>query len=195
MRALNANNNNFLLLTVREFGAVGIRTSRFIAGQSEAIKMMAFNGLIFLDSYSFVPMSLDKAVKELTLSGHDFRILEESKLYSSPSQRELLLQKGWVLSSLLLLRRWHLFSCFSYYFYEAYQTFEELKRQKTIPPREKFYSSLTKKSIDNEAYSHVQRVWHSFRMKDLSQYLALYTQTDVVLLAEVMLAFRREMVS
>jgi len=32
-------------------------------------------------------------------------------------------------------------------------------------------------------------------MKDLSQYLALYTQTDVVLLAEVMLAFRREMVS
>jgi len=83
----------------------------------------------------------------------------------------------------------------SYYFYEAYQTFEELKRQKTIPPREKFYSSLTKKSIDNEAYSHVQRVWHSFRMKDLSQYLALYTQTDVVLLAEVMLAFRREMVS
>ena len=83
----------------------------------------------------------------------------------------------------------------SYYFYEAYETFEELKQQKTIPAREKFYSSLTKKSIDNEAYSHVQRVWHSFRMKDLSQYLALYTQTDVVLLAEVMLAFRREMVS
>jgi hypothetical protein len=83
----------------------------------------------------------------------------------------------------------------SYYFYEAYQTFEELKREKSIPAKEKFYSSLTKKSIDNEAYSHVQRVWHSFRMKDLSQYLALYTQTDVVLLAEVMLAFRREMVS
>ena len=46
-----------------------------------------------------------------------------------------------------------------------------------------FYSELHKKHITDEDYSHAQKVWNTFQIKNLGQYHYLYVQSDTSLLA------------
>jgi len=56
----------------------------------------------------------------------------------------------------------------------------------SLPPKDAFYSQLTRSGVSNEDYLHAQNVWSQYNMKSFWDYHDLYLQTDVVLLADVL---------
>ena len=61
--------------------------------------------------------------------------------------------------------------------------FEKFKEQ--LPSKEKFYSSLSGKTIIDREYEHVLKVWNKFEMKTMKDYHNLYLKCDALLLADV----------
>lgn len=126
--------------------------------------------LRFLDSFRFLQGSLDSLAQ--TLNREDFKIL--TKLYQG-KELELLMKKG-------------------VYPYEYMDSWSRLN-ETSLPPKEKFFSSLNDSAISDSNYSYAQDVWDTFRVRDLRSYMELYLETDTHLLAEVFEKFRREFLS
>ena len=59
-----------------------------------------------------------------------------------------------------------------------------------LPTKESFYSELNLEDITEEDYSHAQKVWDEFEIKDLGRYHDLYVQSYALLLADVFEKFR-----
>ena len=57
---------------------------------------------------------------------------------------------------------------------------------------EAFYSKLNMTGVGNEDYEHANRVWKEIGIKNLGEYHNLYIKTDVIILANVFKAFRKE---
>ena len=53
-----------------------------------------------------------------------------------------------------------------------------------LPSKDHFYSSLTMEEISEENYNHALTVWDHFGFTSVSQYIQLYLQTDILLLAD-----------
>ena len=66
---------------------------------------------------------------------------------------------------------------------------EKLKETE-LSPKEAFYSSLNDEGIKDKDYTHVQKVWETFEMKNLEDYHNLYNKLDVLLLTDVFENFR-----
>ena len=64
-------------------------------------------------------------------------------------------------------------------------------QQKALPPKEKFYSSLTLEHITDEEYQNAQTVFTTFNMSSLSDYHNLYLKSDILQLSDVMEQFRK----
>ena len=60
-----------------------------------------------------------------------------------------------------------------------------------LPPKEAFYNKLSMSGVSNKDYQHAHRVWSEFGIKDLGEYHNLYLCTDVILLANILEAFRK----
>ena len=116
-----------------------------------------YKKLRFLDSYRF----LLKSLSGVTESINAFPILEKEFHGNDIS---LLKQKG-------------------FYPYEYIDSIDRLQ-EKELPGKEKFYSTLTGKTITDPEYSHAQKVWETFDCKTLLDYHNLYLKTDVLLLAD-----------
>ena len=61
----------------------------------------------------------------------------------------------------------------------------ERLKETQLPRKEAFYSRLNDEGIGDEDYTHAQKVWETFEMKNLEYYHNLYNQVDVLLLADV----------
>ena len=70
--------------------------------------------------------------------------------------------------------------------------FEKFKEE--LASKEKFYSSLTGKTISDKEYEHALKVWNKFEMKTMKDYYDLYVECDVFLLADVFEKFRNNSV-
>ena len=121
--------------------------------------------IIFKDSLKFMASSLEALVNNLPEDA--FKNLNK---YFTSKQTKLLKQKG-------------------FFPYDYMDNIEKLKDSKP-PPQKAFYSKLTGKGINNYNYNHVLNVWKSFNMKTLKDYLELYNESDVLLLADVFENFR-----
>ena len=69
---------------------------------------------------------------------------------------------------------------------DSWEKFDET----TLPPKEAFYSNLNLEDISDEDYTHAQKVWDVFEIKNLGEYHDLYVQSDTLLLADVYENFR-----
>ena len=66
-----------------------------------------------------------------------------------------------------------------------------LKRlNKSLPSKDKFYTSLTRKSISDKNYDLVVKVWNTMKVENTKQYYNLYLACDVLLLADLFERFR-----
>ena len=77
------------------------------------------------------------------------------------------------------------------YPYENMHSWEKFN-ETTIPPIESFYSKLNLEDFTDKDYSHVQKVWEVFEIRNRGQYHDLYVQTDMLLLANVFENFRNK---
>ena len=66
----------------------------------------------------------------------------------------------------------------------------ELFQEPQLPPKGAIYSSLTEEDTSEIDYTHAQRVFKHFDMKDLGDYHNFYLLTDVLSLADVFENFR-----
>ena len=60
----------------------------------------------------------------------------------------------------------------------------------SLPDKEYFYSEINTEHITDEDYLHTQKVWNTFKIKNLGEYHDLYVQSDTSLLADVFENFR-----
>ena len=119
----------------------------------------------FIDSFKFMAVSLDNLVNNLPKD--DFNNL---KRHYIGDKLGLLTRKG-------------------VYPHDYMDSLEKLKETK-LPPKEAFYSRLDDEGIDDKDYTHAQKVWKTFKMKNRKDYHNLYNQVDVLLLADVFENFR-----
>ena len=124
--------------------------------------------LRFIDSFRFLPSSLDKLSSYL--EQHPIVNKEFTKAGYTPEQIQLLKRKG-------------------VYPYDFTASFESLNVTE-LPPIEQFYSFLKEQSISAEDYTHAQIVWKILNIRDLGHFSDIYLMTDVLLLADVFDNFR-----
>ncbi|XP_065650921.1 uncharacterized protein LOC136079131 [Hydra vulgaris] len=119
----------------------------------------------FLDSYRFMPSSLDCLSKNLSKE----QCKNIIKLYSG-KQLDLLLKKG----------------VYPYDWVDYVDKFNETQ----LPTKESLFSKLNDEDIIDDDYSHAQNVWKEFNCKTFRDYHDLYKVSDVLLLADVFENFK-----
>ena len=77
-------------------------------------------------------------------------------------------------------------SVYPYEYMDGWEKFEE----KSLPPKDTFYSRPYMKGISDQDYEHAQQVWNTMEKKTLGCYHNTYLKTDVLLLADVFETFR-----
>ena len=124
--------------------------------------------IVFLDSFQFLPSSLELLTKNLLKSGK-----EKLKLMNdafSQTEIDFVLRKG----------------SYPYEHMDAWEKFDE----QSLPIKEAFYSQLTDCNITDDDYEHANAVWKTFEMKSMADYHDLYLKTDVLLLGDIFENFR-----
>lgn len=122
----------------------------------------------FIDSFQFMPSSLEKLVQNLEKDGS--KKFHNIKDYFTGHDIQLLLRK----------------QVYPFGYFDSEAKISENK----LPPIEAFHSSLSAEDITEADYTHAQEVWKEFNLNDIGQYHDLYVLTDVVSLAEVYENFR-----
>ena len=140
----------------------------------------------FIDSLKFMSSSLDSLSSNLTKCGKcDVckGIIKGSRCLNPTDKKLHEITKYFVGEELKLLLRKGVFP------YDWLDDFDKLNETQ-LPPKEAFYSKLRGEDISDEDYKHAKKVWETFNMKTMRDYLNLYLQSDVLLLADVFENFR-----
>ncbi|XP_065665727.1 uncharacterized protein LOC136087148 [Hydra vulgaris] len=119
----------------------------------------------FLDSYRFMPSSLDVLSKNLTKD----QCKNIGEFYKG-KQLDLLMKKG----------------VYPYNWVDSIDKFNE----EQLPPKESFFSKLNDEGINDDAYALAQTVWKEYKCRSFRDYHDLYNVSDVLLLADVFENFR-----
>ena len=136
-----------------------------IPNNMEKYVSFSMGSMDFIDSFQFLPTSLEKLVSNLKEA--DFKHL--SKTFPS-DKLPLLLRKG----------------VYPYDYVDS-----PLKLAETqLPPSHAFQNTLTGESVSEKDYDHAQKVWQTFDIQSLGGYHDLYVLSDVLQLADVFENFR-----
>lgn len=122
----------------------------------------------FIDSYRFLPSSLQKLASYLPKD--KLTITKKEWKHLTPEKFDLLCQKG-------------------VYPYDYMDSINKLNETK-LPPKDAFYNHLNDQHISDEEYNHAVRVWEAFEIQDMLSYTNIYLKTDILLLADIFENFR-----
>ena len=75
---------------------------------------------------------------------------------------------------------------YPYEYMNGWKKFEET----SLPPKDAFHSRLNMKGVSDQDHEHAQQVWITMDKKTLGCYHDTYLKTDVLLLADILEAFR-----
>ena len=127
--------------------------------------MLGYN-LLFIDSFQFMSLSLEKLVKNLPADAFKYtgQVFQKKEF-------EFMTKKG----------------VYPYDYMDSFEKFEETK----LPNKEDFFSILNNKGISDEDYQHAQNVWNEFSLSSMGAYHDLYLKSDILLLADVFENFRK----
>ena len=130
-------------------------------------KYMAFmlgNHLTFIDSFQFMSSSLDKLVSNLPKDD----LIYISKAFKG-KRLNLMSQKG----------------VYPYDFMDSFEKFNQME----LPTKDQFYSILNDQHITDDEYDHAKKVWKTFNIKTMGEYL--YLVSNVLLLTDIFENFRK----
>ena len=162
---LRGYDSHLLMQVIGKFKGKG-KNITCIPNNTEKYISFSLGNLRFIDSAQFLASGLDKLVD--SMKEDDFKITKKS--VPDINERKLLIRKG----------------VYPYEYMDSWKRFDE----KSLPPKEAFYSKLSGKDISEEDYKHAQKVWKVFECKTLGDYCDLYCRTDVLLLADAFENFR-----
>lgn len=145
-----------------------VKNIKLIPVNTEKCTAFSLDSLKFLDSFLFLPSSLSVLVENLKKNNYAFPIF--NSFFSAKKCKNLLLRKG-------------------IFPYKYFSSFHILNR-KELPPKNAFYNDLTDSSISHEEYDYANLVYKKFKCSSFKDYLQLYLETDVALLADVFENFR-----
>jgi hypothetical protein len=162
---------NFVLSALSTIKKPSQYRPRGLAHNNERFRTLEFNSnLLFLDSRAFFPEALGTMAQELVKSEHEFPLLSDSKLFATQEQKQLLLKKG-------------------VFPYEDLTDVDEFCGRTEFPPIANFHSTLSG-PISQSEWEHGRRVYETFNMNNMGEYLHLYQELDCYLLAEIVNKFR-----
>jgi len=113
-----------------------------------------------------MPTSLDALIRNLDTEN----CKHLNKFYPEESQFILLKRKG-------------------VYPYDYVVSVDQLE-EKSLPPKEAFYSKLNEEDITDQDYEHAKTVWKKIGIKTVREYQELYNISDALLLADILANFR-----
>ena len=161
----------FLLQALSKVENASQYKPRGLAHNTERFRTLEFkSNLLFLDSRAFFPEALASMAQELVKSEHEFPLLNGSGLFATREQKQLLLKKG-------------------IFPYEELRDVDDFCRQTEFPPIGSFHSTLSG-HISQSDWEHGKRVYETFHMQNMGEYLHLYQELDCFLLAEIVDRFR-----
>ena len=147
-----------------------IKKSKPIPLNEQRFKAIPINSnIMILDSFAFLQGKLSKLAENLKLSGCRFGFMDD--MVNNQQERDLLVRKG----------------VFPYSFASSIKKMEETT---SLPPLSAFKNDLDNTDISEEDYEHAQKVWATFRPRNLLEYALIYCKTDVRLLAEAIFDMR-----
>ena len=158
--------SHFLIQKLHQFPDIDIN---IIPKTSEKYLSFSIKDLHFKDSYQFLAEKLEILAKNLRDKGIQY-FRQTQKYIKNKDRLDLMFQKG----------------IFPYSYITSLNVLEE----KELPPIEAFFNDLTQTKISNEEYQFAVKVWNSFNCRNLKEYLHVYLQADVLLLADVFENFR-----
>lgn len=121
----------------------------------------------FLDSFQFMPASLDTLAKNQT----SLPVTEKLMRIIPTLSAEVLRRKG----------------VYPY----TYFTSPSVLNETSLPAIEHFRNDLEKKDCSDEDYAHAQRAWQEFQCRTFRDYTMRYLELDVKILTDVFEEFRR----
>ena len=140
---------------------------------TEHFKTINILNYTFIDSFSFLSMSLAKLVENL---GDDYDFpLTQQMVYKGKSLSHIDMK--------LLTRK----SVFPYEFCTSVSKMEDCKE---FPPREAFFSTLTQSGITETDYLHGMKMFTKFGCENMLEYLEIYCLLDTLLLADAVHQYR-----
>ena len=131
-----------------------------------------FYTINFIDSFQFLPSSLQKLTETLPDTPHSREMLTTT--YAGLSMEETQrISKG-------------------VFPYTYFTSFEVLQTTTELPPITAFYNDLHEKACSDEAYATAQEAWRAIDCHTLEDYLIYYLRVDVAALADCFEAFRHD---
>ena len=159
---------------------------KFLFSNLQKLRFLTYNSFKFKDSLEHLPSSLSKLVTELNnpYQNHTFPIFHQSKIIHSFLQKNESKEKIEKKMKLLTIGK-------GLYPYSLCNDAHIMKKIVEFPPIEKFFNDLTNTSCPIEDYNFAVEVYNTFNCKNLYEYTLLYNHTDTLILAEIMMLYRK----
>ena len=143
--SLKSYDAHHLMLRIAEIDTYRQGTSDLRCNPNNNEKYISFSlgRLRFIDSNQFLLSALDSLVS--SNKHEDFEIMK--LIVANPENRGLLFRKG----------------VYPYEYMDSFEKFNKL----SLPPKEVFYSKLTKSGISDEDYTRAKQVWEAFECENL----------------------------
>ena len=175
-----------LLLNVINENTTPRTPPKFLFSNLQKLRYLTYNSYKFKDSLEHLPSSLSKLVSELNNvhQNHTFPIFHQSKIIKSFLQEN---ESEQIVKNKIKL----LTGGKGIYPYSLCNDAHIMKKIVTFPPIEKFFNDLTNTPCSLEDYHFAMNVYKSFNCKNLYEYTILYNHTDTLILAEIMMVYRK----
>ena len=137
-----------------------------IPNNYERYQSFTIGRLKFLDSFQFLPASLDSLAQQMNVN--DFKYM--TRFVPDETKRALMLRKG----------------VYPYDYMTSMDKFDETQ----LPPQSAFYNRLTDEPLSDEDYELAQQIWTEFECRTLRDYHDLYLKSDIFLATDIVENFR-----
>ena len=142
--------------------------------------------LTFINSFRFMPTSLSELIDNISGNVNSIECklcTENNRCKKCKKIIEGLIKKFSSIYQfcnnkfILVLRK----GVYTYEYMDSWEKFDET----TLPPKKAFCINLNLEDNTDEDYTHAQKVWDIFKVKNLVENHNLYAESDTLLLADV----------
>ena len=152
----------------------------------QKLRYLTYNSYKFKDSLEHLPSSLNKLISELNNphQNHNFPIFHQSKIIKTFLRKNETVEMKNTKIKLLTGGK-------GLYPYSLCDDAAVMKKIESFPSIDNFFNDLTNSSCSSDDYNFALNVYRSFNCKNLYEYTILYNHTDTLILAEIMMVYRK----